>query len=105
MRSKLVVGFILAVVATMLIASGAMAAKLLCVSNKDLKGEDTVASCLAKGEKFAVVDDYGLVRILSPEEVALTKAFNPKALQSRAFGIKYQSEAPKIAPMPRVPEP
>ena len=105
MRSKLVVGFILAVVATMLIASGAMAAKLLCVSNKDLKGEDTVASCLAKGEQFAVVDDYGLVRILSPEEVALTKAFNPKALQSRAFGIKYQAEAPPIAPMPRIPEP
>jgi hypothetical protein len=105
MRSKLVVGFILAVVATMLIASGAMAAKLLCVSNKDLKGEDTVASCLAKGEQFAVVDDYGLVRILSPEEVALTKAFNPKALQTRAFGIKYQKEAPAIKPMPRIPEP
>ena len=81
MRSKLVVGFILAVVALMFLASGAMAAKLLCVTNKNLRGEDTVASCLAKGEKFAVVDDYGLVRILSPEEVALTKAFNPKALQ------------------------
>lgn len=105
MRSKLVVGFILAVVATMLIASGAMAAKLLCVSNKTLKGEDTVSSCLAKGEQFAVVDDYGLVRILSPEEVALTKAFNPKAFQARAFGIKFQKEAPPIPPMPRIPEP
>ena len=105
MRSKLVVGFILAVVATMFIAPGAMAAKLLCVSNETLKGEDTVASCLAKGERFAVVDDYGLVRILSPEEVALTKAFNPKALQARAFGIKFQAEAPPITPMPRIPEP
>jgi hypothetical protein len=102
MRSKLVVGFILAVVALMFLASGAMAAKLLCVTNKNLKGEDTVASCLAKGEKFAVVDDYGLVRILTPEEVALTKAFNPKALQSRAFGIKYQAESPPIKAMPRV---
>jgi hypothetical protein len=105
MRSKLVVGFILAVVAIMLIASGAMAAKLLCVSNKNLKGEDTVASCLAKGERFAVVDDYGLVRILSPEEVALTKAFNPKALQTRAFGIKYNAESPPIKPLPRIPQP
>jgi hypothetical protein len=105
MRSKLVVGFILAVVATMFLASGAMAAKLLCVSNVELKGEETVDSCLAKGERFAIVDDFGLVRILSPEEVELTKAFNPKAFQARAFGIKYQAEAPKIAPMPRIPEP
>ena len=105
MRSKLVVGFILAVVATMFIASGAMAAKLLCVSNQTLKGEDTVASCLAKGEQFAVVDDYGLVRILSKEEVELTNAFNPKALQTRAFGFKFQREAPAITPLPRIPEP
>lgn len=105
MRSKLVVGFILAVVAMMFIASGAMAAKLLCVSNQTLKGEETVDSCLAKGERFAIVDDFGLVRILTPEEVELTKAFNPKAFQTRAFGIKYQKEAPTIPPMPRIPEP
>jgi len=98
MRSKLVTGIVLAVVAVMFIASGAMAAKMLCVSNQNLKGQDTVASCLAKGEKFAVVDDYGLVRIMTPEEVALTKAFNPKAFQTRAFGIKFQGEAP-IIPM------
>ena len=102
MRSKLVVGFMLAVVAVMFIASGAMAAKLLCVSNQKLKGDDTVASCLAKGEKFAIVDDYGLVRILTPEEVELTKAFNPKALQTRAFGLEYQKEAPIMPLMPRV---
>jgi hypothetical protein len=102
MRSKLVVGFMLAVVAVMFIASGAMAAKLLCVSNQKLKGDDTVASCLAKGEKFAIVDDYGLVRILTPEEVELTKAFNPKALQTRAFGLQFQKEAPIMPLMPRV---
>lgn len=104
MRSKLVVGLILAVVAVMLIASGAMAQKLLCVSKQDLKGEDTVASCLAKGERFAVVDQFGIVRILTPEEVALTKAFNPKAFDQRAFGVKYQREAPKLPPMPVPPE-
>jgi hypothetical protein len=92
----------LAVVAVMFIASGAMAAKLLCVSNQKLKGDDTVASCLAKGEKFAIVDDYGLVRILTPEEVELTKAFNPKALQTRAFGLQFQKEAPIMPLMPRV---
>jgi hypothetical protein len=100
MRSKLVVGLILAVVAVMLIASGAMAQKLLCVSKKELKGEETVASCLAKGERFAVIDQFGIVRILSPEEVELTKAFNPKAFESRAFGMKYEKLAPKIAPLP-----
>src|SRR4030042_6044341 len=100
MRSKLVVGLLLAVVAVMLIASGAMAQKLLCVSKESLKGEETVASCLAKGERFAVVDPYGIVRILTPEEVELTKAFNPKAFEMRAFGMKYQKLAPKIAPLP-----
>ena len=102
MRSKLFAGFMLAVVAVLFIASGAMAAKMLCVSNKTLKGEDTVASCLAKGERFAIVDDYGIVHIMTPEEVELTKAFNPKALQTRAFGMQYQKEAPIIPLMPRV---
>ncbi len=102
MRSKLVAGFMLAVVAVVFIASSAMAAKMLCVSNQQLKGEDTVASCLAKGEKFAIIDDYGIVHIMTPEEVQLTKAFNPKALQTRAFGFNYQKEAPIIPLMPRV---
>ena len=100
MRSKLVVGLLLAGGAVMLIASGAMAQKLLCVSKESLKGEETVASCLAKGERFAVVDPYGIVRILTPEEVELTKAFNPKAFEMRAFGMKYQKLATKIAPLP-----
>ena len=102
MRSKLVAGFVLAMVAVMFVASGAMAAKMLCVSNQQLKGEDTVASCLAKGEKFAIVDDYGIVHIMTPEEVELTKAFNPKALQTRAFGFKFQKEAPIMPLAPRV---
>jgi len=104
MRSKLVVGLILAVVAVMLIASGAMAQKLLCVTKQDLKGEDTVASCLAKGERFAIVDQFGIVRILTPEEVELTKAFNPKAFAQRAFGMKYQKDAPKLPALPVPPE-
>jgi|UniRef100_A0A7V6A6D1 uncharacterized GH25 family protein len=102
MRSKLVTGIVLAVVAVMFVASAAMAAeKMLCVSNQDLKGQETVASCLAKGERFAIVDQYGIVHIMTPEEIALTKAFNPKAFETQAFGIKYQKEAP-IVPMPPV---
>lgn len=104
MRSKLMVCLIMAVVAVMFIASGAMAQKLLCVSKETLKGEDTVETCLAKGERFAIVDPYGIVRILTPEEVAMTKAFNPKAFQQRAFGFKHQKEAPKLAPMVAPPE-
>jgi hypothetical protein len=79
-------------------------AKLLCVSKKELKGEETVASCLAKGERFAVVDPYGMVRILTPEEVELTKAFNPKAFETRAFGMKYQKLAPTLPPLAVTPE-
>jgi hypothetical protein len=110
MRSKVVVGLIVALVAVGLVASFALAqakpgaAKLLCVSKKELKGEETVASCLAKGERFAIVDQYGIVRILTPEEIELTKAFNPKAFETRAFGMKYQKLAPPLYPMPVSPE-
>ena len=103
MRSKLVVGLLMVLVAVFFVSSVATAqgtAKLLCVSKKDLKGEETVASCMAKGERFAVIDPYGMVRIMTPEEVELTKAFNPKAFEARAYGMKYQKEAPVLAPLP-----
>jgi hypothetical protein len=57
---------------------------------------------MAKGERFAIVDPYGMVRILSPEEVELTRAFNPKAFETRAFGMRYQKEAPALPPMPQL---
>ena len=107
MRSKVLVGLLVVVVAVFFVASIAAAqaaggAKLLCVSKSTLKGQETVASCLAKGERFAVVDPYGLVRILTPEEIELTKAFNPKAFETRAFGMKYIKLAP---PLPKMPVP
>jgi hypothetical protein len=83
----------------------AAGAKLLCVTNKNLKGQNTVDSCLAKGEEFAIVDQYGIVHILTPREVALTKAFNPKLFQQRAFGLKYGSEAPTLQVFGSVPLP
>jgi hypothetical protein len=109
MRSKVVVGLIVALVAVALTGSFALAqakggAKLLCVSKQELKGEESVASCLAKGERFAIVDQYGIVHILSPEEVEMTRAFNPKAFESRAFGMKYQKLAPKLPELPVSPE-
>lgn len=104
MRSKVVIGLLVVLVAVFcfssLVAAQAGSAKLLCVSKKELKGDETVASCLAKGERFAIVDPYGLVRILTPEEVELTKAFNPKAFETRAFGMKYIQLAPPLPPMP-----
>ena len=104
MRSKVVVGLLMVLVAVFFVSSVATAqgAKLLCVSKKELKGEDTVASCLAKGERFAVIDPYGMVRIMTPEEIELTKAFNPKAFETRAYGMKYMKEAPTIAPLPQL---
>jgi len=86
--------------ALLLAANAAYATEhLLCVSSQELKGEQTVASCVAKGERFAVVDAYGIVHILTPEEVELTRAFNPKALEMRAFGMQYAKLAPGVAPM------
>jgi hypothetical protein len=105
---KVVVGLIVALVAICFVATAVLAAaggaKLLCVSKKELKGEETVASCLAKGERFAIVDPYGIVRILTPEEVEMTKAFNPKAFETRAYGMTYQKLAPPLPPLPVSPE-
>ncbi len=95
---------ILVLASLFLLASVAQAEKLLCVSSQTLKGEETVNSCLAKGERFAVVDQYGLVRILSPEEVELTRAFNPKIFDTRAYGVKYFKAAPYVPPLPVSPE-
>ena len=78
--------------------------KMLCVSQQTLRGAETVGSCVAKGERFAVVDQFGLVRILSPEEVELTRAFNPKVFDTRAFGVKYFKQAPYLPPLPVSPE-
>ena len=105
MRSKVVVWLLVVVVAVFFVSSLASAqklgsAKLLCVSKKQLKGEETVASCLAKGERFAILDPYGMVRILTPEEIELTKAFNPKAFETRAFGMNYIQLAPPLPPLP-----
>jgi hypothetical protein len=106
MKSRLIPVLIALVAVGFLVAAAATAPqeKLLCVSSKELRGEQTVNSCLAKGEKFAVVDQYGLVRILTPEEVELSKAFNPKIFGTRAFGIRYFKEAPAIPPLPVSPE-
>ncbi len=104
MSKKLGVILLGMLVAVLILAANAAAQKLLCVSNQELKGQETVASCLAKGERFAVIDMYGLVRILTPEEVELTKAFNPQVFQTRAFGMRYQREAPKLPPLPVSPE-
>jgi len=36
--------------------------------------------------------------------VELTKAFNPKAFETRAFGMKYQKLAPALPPLAVTPE-
>lgn len=92
---------VMVLIAVLAAASWASAAKLLCISKESLKGEETVATCLAKGEEFAVVDDDGLVRILTPREVELSKRFNPHILSQRAFGLKFRELAPEINPLKR----
>ncbi len=81
----------------MFIASGAQAAKLLCISKEELKGEETVASCLAAGNEFAMLDDYGVVHVLTARELALTKLFSPKLFEQKAYGLKYRELAPEIS--------
>jgi hypothetical protein len=99
MRFKLT-AILIALILVLSLVAGVSAATLLCVSNKELKGQETVGSCLAKGERFAVVDQYGLVRIWTPEEIALTKVLNPKVFQTGAFGMRYIQLAPPTPPAP-----
>ncbi len=95
MRGKLVIVLVLALAAG-LFASSAFAAKLLCISNKNLQGELTVGECLARGDKFAVVDQSGVPQILSPEDVEIFKSLNPGALNMKAYGVGHIKEAPEI---------
>jgi hypothetical protein len=95
MRSKLMIVLVLAL-AVGFLAGTASADKLLCISNKNLKGELTVGQCLARGDKFAVVDKSGVPQILSPEDVEIFKSLNPGALNMKAYGIGNIKEAPEI---------
>jgi hypothetical protein len=95
MRSKLVVALVLALAVGFLTAP-AFAAKLICISNKNLRGETTVGECLARGDKFAVIDQYGVPQILNQQDVEVFKALNPGAMNMKAFGVGHMKEAPEI---------
>ena len=95
MRSKLMVALVLALVVGFL-AGTVYADKLICISNKSLKGELTVGECLAKGDKFAVVDKAGVPQVLDKESVEIFKSLNPDALNMKAYGIGNIKEAPEI---------
>jgi hypothetical protein len=95
MRSKLIVALVLALVVGFL-AGTAFADKLICISNKNLKGELTVGECLAKGDKFAVVDKSGVPQVLDKESIEVFKTLNPGALNLKAYGIGNIKEAPEI---------
>ncbi len=95
---------VLAVAVVVLSGSGAMAAKLICISNQDIKGEMSVNKCLNQGMEFAIVDANGFVRILTSREIELTKKINPKAFETPGFGLKHYRLAPEIPPLPVSPE-
>jgi hypothetical protein len=99
MRTKIVAG-VLALTVAVLLASSAMADKLVCISKQKLRGEMTVNNCLLKGEKFAIVDQYGGVRIISPEEAQVMKKLNPRLFEEKAYGIIYLKEAPEMKKLP-----
>jgi hypothetical protein len=108
MRSKVAIVLAFVLVAVFCI-SPALAqekgAKLLCVSKPGLKGEETVGSCLASGDEFAIIDQYGVAHILTPREVEITKAFNPKLFEMRAYGLTMGREAPVLPPgLPWLPQ-
>ena len=100
MKARMAIGLLLAVMGLSFCASGALAEKLICISKEELKGKETVKECVARGEKFAIVDEYGAVRILTKEEIDLMKKINPKAFDVPAYGIMYEKEAPEMPKLP-----
>jgi hypothetical protein len=95
MRGKLIMALVLAV-AVGFLAGTAFADKLICITSPGMGGETTVGQCLAKGDKFAVVDKTGIPRELSDTEIQLMKKTNPAALNLKAYGIEKVKEAPEI---------
>lgn len=104
MRRKIFCSLV-ALTVCLLVASSSWADKLVCISNENLKGEMTVNNCLLKGEKFAIVDQYGGVRMISPEEAAAMKKINPKLFEEKAYGIIYLKEAPELKKLPYLATP
>jgi hypothetical protein len=105
MKRKAIAVMILSLVAVMFFVSGALADKFVCVTNQGLKGADTVGMCVAKGEQFAVVDNRGVVHILTPQELELTKSLNPGLFEQPAYGYKHLKEAPEMKVFGSVPLP
>jgi hypothetical protein len=100
MKAKVAIGLLLAALTLVFLASAVWAEKIICISREELRGEETVKACLAQGDKFALVDEYGAVRILSKEEIELMGKLNPKIYELPAFSLKYEPEAP---PLPKLP--
>ena len=94
--SRLICMLALALAAAMLITSSASAEKLLCVSRQEIRGEETVGQCLAKGDQFAIMDEQGRVRTVGPLEMEALKKYRPEILEMKAYGLKRQEEAPEI---------
>jgi hypothetical protein len=105
MLKKSIVVLVLSLVTALFLVSGAMAAKLLCVSNETMHGQESVNACMAQGGEFAIVDQYGAVRILTKREVELTKAFNPDFFNQPAWSFKFRAQAPELKAFGSVPIP
>lgn len=104
MKKKLLTVLLISILTVIFALSGAFAAKLLCVSHQNIKGQTTVGQCVDKGMEFAIMDAQGFVRILTPKEIALTRKINPSAFATKAFGVKFHKLAPVIPPLPVSPE-
>jgi hypothetical protein len=104
MRQRLICG-LMALTMCLFTVSSAFADKLVCISNEKLRGETTVNNCLLKGEKFAIVNEYGGVHLIGPEEAAVMKKLNPKLFEEKAYGIIYLKEAPEMKKLPPMATP
>ena len=105
MKRKAVAIMVLSLAAVMVLVSMALADKFVCVSNQGLRASESVGMCMARGEQFAVVDNYGIVHILTPQELELTKQLNPGLLEQPAYGYKHLQEAPEMKVFGSVPLP
>lgn len=69
-------------------------------------GEETAGKGPQGSKSYAVVNDPGEMRLLTPEEVhQVMKAFNPKFFKEKATGIIYLKEGPEMPLLPPMSTP
>jgi hypothetical protein len=95
---------LVAILVAGVLVSDLLACRLVHNSKGRLTGEDPKGQSWQGGESFAMMDEPGTMRFLSPENQRMKK-LNPNLFEKKALGIIYLKEAPKMKKSPPLAAP